>query len=89
MSVTRWTGACSEHEIGGFVAYGDYLELQRELRECLKAIKEAEPLIASLARTEERNQSLNVTARHAHKAITEVLKKSSLGAAREHSQEKT
>ena len=28
--VTRWTGKVTTSESGGFVAYGDYLELQAE-----------------------------------------------------------
>jgi hypothetical protein len=41
--VTRWTGACEANEHGGFVAYGDYLELQREL-EAYKMQSEKEPV---------------------------------------------
>lgn len=36
MTVQRWTGLVSAHESGGFVAVGDYLELEREVTE-LKA----------------------------------------------------
>ena len=33
MTVQRWTGIVSAHESGGFVAVGDYLELQAEVAE--------------------------------------------------------
>lgn len=53
--VTRWTGAVTQHECGGFVAYGDFLELQIEI-ERLRNFAERmtrqqiEPYFALLAR---------------------------------------
>lgn len=40
-TVARWTGHVSPHERGGFVAYGDYLTLERERDALREALREA------------------------------------------------